>query len=95
MVRRLARKCLRLEFVYEAGSCGYRIQRQLSALGHACRFCEPSLTPRKLGDRVKNDKRDAIHWRAYCAQRTSSVVVDTEHGAVRQRQFDPLTRRFR
>ncbi|WIM12916.1 IS110 family transposase [Enhydrobacter sp.] len=60
LARTLARRHGVLEFVYEAGSCGYNVQRQLTALGFACRVCAPSLTPRKPGDRIKNDRRDAI-----------------------------------
>lgn len=58
--RRLARRHGAVEFVYEAGSCGYNVQRQLAAMGLICWICAPSLTPRKPGERVKNDRRDAI-----------------------------------
>lgn len=47
-------------FCYEAGPCGYSIYRQLKELGHACEVVAPSLTPRKAGDRVKTDRRDAV-----------------------------------
>lgn len=59
LARRLSRRHGSIEFVYEAGSCGYNIQRQLSELELTCHICAPSLTPRKPGDRVKNDTRDA------------------------------------
>ena len=49
-----------LHFVYEAGPCGYWIYRLLSSLGHACFIVAPSLIPKKPGDRVKTDKRDAM-----------------------------------
>jgi len=48
-----------LHFVYEAGPCGYWIYRLLTSLGHCCFFVAPSLIPKKPGDRVKTDKRDA------------------------------------
>lgn len=48
-----------LEFVYEAGPCGYEVHRQISALGHACTVIAPGLTPIKPGDKVKTDRRDA------------------------------------
>ena len=48
-----------LWFCYEAGPCGYGIQRQLSALGHECIVVAPSLIPKRSGDRVKTDRRDA------------------------------------
>jgi transposase len=50
-----------LRFCYEAGPCGYGIQRQLSAMGHECAVVAPSLIPRKPGDRIKTDRRDAIN----------------------------------
>jgi transposase len=44
-----------LRFCYEAGPCGYGIQRQLSAGGHDCIV----VAPKRWGDRVKTDRRDA------------------------------------
>src|ERR671917_1246714 len=49
-----------LRFCYEAGPCGYGIRRQLSAAGHECVVVAPSLIPRKPGERIKTDRRDAI-----------------------------------
>ncbi len=49
-----------LHFVYEAGPCGYWIYRLITSLGHCCYVVAPSLTPKKPGERVKTDKRDAI-----------------------------------
>ena len=60
LARRLARRHGAIEFVYEAGSCGYNVQRQLAEMGLTCRVCAPSLTPRRPGERIKNDRRDAI-----------------------------------
>ncbi len=48
-----------LHFVYEAGPCGYWIYRLLTSLGHPCYIVAPSLIPKKPGDKVKTDKRDA------------------------------------
>jgi transposase len=48
-----------LEFVYEAGPCGYEVHRQIRAMGHACTVIAPGLMPRKPGDKVKTDRRDA------------------------------------
>jgi transposase len=48
-----------LYFVYEAGPCGFVIQRRLQQLGEECLVVAPSLIPRKSGDRVKTDRRDA------------------------------------
>lgn len=44
---------------YEAGACGYALQRQLISLGVGCQVVAPSQTPVKPGDRVKTDRRDA------------------------------------
>jgi transposase len=48
-----------LSFCYEAGPCGYGVYRQLQGLGHSCTVVAPSLIPRKPGDRIKTDRRDA------------------------------------
>jgi transposase len=48
-----------LLFCYEAGPCGYGLYRQLLALGQDCQVVAPSLIPRKPGERVKTDRRDA------------------------------------
>ncbi len=45
---------------YEAGPCGYALQRQVESLGITCVVVAPSLIPRKPGDRVKTDRRDAL-----------------------------------
>jgi transposase len=44
---------------YEAGPCGYALQRQLTKGRVSCVVIAPALMPRKPGDRVKTDKRDA------------------------------------
>jgi transposase len=44
---------------YEAGPCGYALQRQLTKGRVRCVVIAPALMPRKPGDRVKTDKRDA------------------------------------
>lgn len=59
LCRRMQSKASRVVFVYEAGPCGYALQRFLSRKGHECRVCAPSLVPKKPGDRVKTDRRDA------------------------------------
>ncbi len=61
-VRRFVEKLSRftpLEFVYEAGPCGYQTHRQMTELGQTCTVIAPGLTPQKPGDRVKTDRRDA------------------------------------
>ena len=49
-----------LYFVYEAGPCGYGLYRHLTAKGFDCMVAAPSLIPKKSGDRVKTDRRDAV-----------------------------------
>ncbi len=49
-----------LLIVYEAGPCGYGLARQLSARGYRCEVIAPTLIPRKPGDRIKTDRRDAL-----------------------------------
>jgi len=44
---------------YEAGPCGYVLQRELVAQGCECTVIAPSLTPLRPGDRIKTDRRDA------------------------------------
>lgn len=46
-------------FCYEAGPCGYGIYRQLTAMETRCIVAAPSLVPRRAGERVKTDRRDA------------------------------------
>jgi transposase len=58
---KLAKSGTALHFCYEAGPCGYGIQRQLSAAGYDCVVVAPSLIPRKPGDRIKTDRRDAAN----------------------------------
>jgi transposase len=50
----------RLLIVYEAGPCGYGLARQLCANGYRCEVIAPTLIPRKPGDRIKTDRRDAL-----------------------------------
>lgn len=49
-----------LRVCYEAGPCGYVIYRFLQRLKIDCMVVAPSLIPKKPGDRVKTDRRDAI-----------------------------------
>jgi transposase len=49
-----------LLFCYEAGPCGYGLYRQLIASGHDCEVVAPSQIPKKAGERIKTDRRDAL-----------------------------------
>ena len=60
LVRKLQAKAQHLVFIYEAGPCGYGLSRELTTQGHVCWVVAPSLMPKKAGDRVKTDRRDAV-----------------------------------
>lgn len=87
-IRRLVRKLEpveQLRFCYEAGPTGYVLYWQLTALGAKCEVIAPSLVPRKPGDRVKTDRRDALQLaRCYRAGDLTPVwVPDAAHEALR------------
>ena len=46
---------------YEAGPCGFELQRFLTAHHVPCEVIAPALIPRRPGDRIKTDRRDAGH----------------------------------
>src|SRR5262245_39644891 len=60
LLRKLVANGARLRFGYEAGGCGYGLYRYLTGKGLPCQVVAPSLIPRKPGDRVKTDRRDAM-----------------------------------
>jgi transposase len=60
IVARIAAKYDRVHFCYEAGPTGYGLHRLITGLGYACTVVAPSLIPRKPGDRVKTNRRDAL-----------------------------------
>jgi transposase len=49
-----------LLFCYEAGPCGYVLYRQILVCGHDCQVVAPSRIPKAPGERIKNDRRDAL-----------------------------------
>jgi transposase len=87
-VARLVRKLGgpgRLVCCYEAGPCGYGLQRQLTALGATCQVVAPSLVPTRPGDRVKTDRRDALKLARLLrsGELTAVWVPEAAHEAVR------------
>jgi transposase len=63
-VRRLVRKLEReapgdVQVFYEAGPCGYALQRQVTTSRVHCDVVAPALIPRKPGERIKTNRRDA------------------------------------
>src|SRR3954454_24246074 len=85
LVGKLGRDGVELQFCYEAGPCGYGIQRQLSAAGHGCVVVAPSLIPKRLGDRIKTDRRDACSLAKLhrAGELTAVWVPDAGHEAMR------------
>ena len=85
LVRKLAEKYQSLHFCYEAGPTGYGLFRQITALGHDCTVVAPSMIPRRPGDRVKTNRRDALALaRLHRAGELTKVwVPDAIHEAVR------------
>lgn len=79
----------RVRCVYEAGPCGYTLQRFLQSKGIECEVAAPSLIPRRPGDKVKTDKRDAIKLAGlYRADQLTMVHIPDEE----QEQLRDLTR---
>src|SRR5271157_558386 len=85
LVRKLAGKYERLTFCYEAGPTGYELYRQIKSLGHECIVVAPSLIPKKPGDRVKTNRRDAVNLAKLlrAGELTSVWVPDRHHEAMR------------
>lgn len=78
-IRKFRRSGIELHFVYEAGPCGYEIYRHLTAQGFHCDVIAPSMTPKKSGNRIKTDRRDAITLaRLYRAGELTPVYVPRE-----------------
>jgi transposase len=85
LVRKLAAKYQRVTFCYEVGPTGYELHRQIKVLGHECIVVAPSLIPKKPGDRVKTNRRDAVSLAKLlrAGELTAVWVPDCRHEAVR------------
>src|SRR5215469_14761875 len=85
LVRKLAGKYGRLMFCYEAGPTGYGLYRQIKSLGHECIVVAPSLIPKKPGERVKTNRRDALSLVKLlrAGELTAVWVPDRHHEAIR------------
>jgi transposase len=60
MVKRIHQRVSgEIHICYEAGVCGFVLQRRLEKLGCVCKVIAPSLVLRKPGERIKTDRRDA------------------------------------
>jgi transposase len=64
---------------YEAGPCGFELQRTLAARRIPCDVIAPALIPRRPGDRIKTDRRDAGHLAVlYRADALTAIHIPTE-----------------
>jgi len=72
-------------FCYEAGPTGYGLHRQITALGHDCSVIAPSLIPKRSGEHVKTNRRDALTLaRLHRAGELTTIwVPDLGHEAIR------------
>jgi transposase len=69
----------RVQCCYEAGPCGFELQRFLTARGVPCDVIAPALIPRRPGDRVKTDRRDARQLAVlYRAGALTAIHIPTE-----------------
>jgi transposase len=75
LLRKRPSKANQLIFVYEAGPCGSWLYRDLTKTGDDCWVVAPSVIPKKPGDRVKTDRRDAVPL-ARLARSGDLTVVD-------------------
>jgi transposase len=84
-IKKLAKRYDRLRACFEAGPTGYGLCRQVRDLGHDCMVVAPALIPKRSGERVKTNRRDAVTLaRLHRAGELSGVwVPDVVHEAVR------------
>ncbi len=75
----------RVDACYEASSCGFGLQRALEAQGISCEVVAPSSIPRRPGERVKTDRRDARKLATlYAAGLLTTISIpDEEQEAIR------------
>src|SRR5919202_4540769 len=85
LMRKLGKRYEVVNVCYEAGPTGYGLYRQILELGHNCTVVAPSSIPRRPGERVKTNRRDAqSRARLLRAGELTAVwVPDETHEAVR------------
>ena len=85
LIRSLSPHGEMLSFCYEAGPCGYGVYREIIETGHHCEVVAPSLIPRRAGERVKTDRRDAVKLARLhrSGELTAVWVPDAEQEAMR------------
>jgi transposase len=78
-VERLRRQG-RVRCCYEAGPCGFELQRALTAREIPCDVIAPALIPRRPGDRIKTDRRDAGQLAVlYRADTLTAIHIPSDH----------------
>jgi len=78
-VKRLQRDVGSVSCCYEAGPCGFELQRAMAAEGIPCQVIAPALIPRRAGDRIKTDRRDAAQLAVlYRAGALTAIHVPTD-----------------
>lgn len=77
--------CSHTLIAYEAGPSGFALARQLSAAGWRCQVIAVSKTPRKPGERIKTDRRDALALARYLrsGDLTPVRIPDVQDEAIR------------
>jgi transposase len=85
MLRKLGNRYGRLHCVYESGPCGYGLYRQINDAGHVCEVVSPAHTPRRAGDHINTDRRDAVMLArlSRAGELTTVWVPDPAHEAMR------------
>lgn len=85
LLKKLGDRYKRLHCVYESGPCGYGLFRQINDSGHICEVVSPAHTPRRAGDHVKTDRRDALVLArlSRAGELTTVWVPDAAHEAMR------------
>jgi transposase len=79
LLKRMKALTGKVHCVYEAGPCSYELYRYLNNHGIECVVVAPSLIPRRPGDRVKTDRRDARKLgRLHRARELTVVAVPDE-----------------
>jgi hypothetical protein len=110
LIQRVFRRLTRegaVAVCYEAGVSGYDLYRQITACGAACQVIAPALTPRRPGQRIKTDRRDAVklvrlfrageaknRWMTTRAGRIGSVTGSDRRRRARSAGDHPVTWRL-
>jgi transposase len=77
-----------LRCCYEAGPTGFGLCRALREAGVACEVVAPALVPKKSGDRIKTDKRDAMRLARFHRSGDLTVVHVPEQDTEAMRDLE-------